>query len=172
MTNLTPSRAFGIAAFRVVVGLVFIYAGLEKLLGAEPFTAFGFLSFGTAGTAAGAAEGAIVNPTHQFWLALSTNGGLLGVVNWLVPLGQVAIGAALILGLATRFAALMGVLMMVLFSIAAWDFVHGPFNQTVLIAIATLFLAVVRAGEVYGVDAIVDKSRIVNRTPLRRYVFG
>jgi thiosulfate dehydrogenase (quinone) large subunit len=172
MTSLTRSRAFGIFALRIVIGLVFLYAGLEKLLGAEPFSAFGFLTFATAGTAAGAAPDAIVNPTHAFWVDLAANGSLLGIVNWLVPLGQVAIGLALIAGLATRFAGVMAALMMTLLSVAAWDFAHGPLNHTVVVGVAALVLGIIRAGEIYGVDAIVDTQPIVKRTPLLRYVLG
>lgn len=172
MTGLTRSRAFGILALRVVIGLVFLYAGLEKLLGAEPFSAFGFLTFATAGTAAGAAPDAIVNPTHAFWVDLAANGSLLGIVNWLVPLGQVSIGIALVAGFATRFAGVMGGLMMMLLSVAAWDFAFGPMNYTVVVGIAALVLGVIRAGEIYGVDAIVDKTPVVQHTPVLRYVLG
>ncbi|MDQ2935326.1 MAG: DoxX family membrane protein [Chloroflexota bacterium] len=172
MTGLTRSRAFGILVLRIVIGLVFLYAGFEKLLGAEPFSAFGFLTFATAGTAAGAAPDAIVNPTHQFWVDLAGNGSLLGIVNWLVPFGQVAIGVALIAGFATRFAGVMGALMMTLLSVAAWDFAFGPLNHTVVVGIAALVLGIIGAGEIYGVDAVVDTQPIVKRAPLLRYVLG
>ena len=52
MTGLTASRAYGILALRVVTGFYFLWAGLDKLFtwigGAEPFSAAGFLAFGTA----------------------------------------------------------------------------------------------------------------------------
>ena len=78
MTGLTPSRAYGILALRVVTGFYFLWAGLDKLFtwvgGAEPFSAAGFLAFGTAGTTSAAvAEGTIVNPTAQFWADLASN---------------------------------------------------------------------------------------------------
>lgn len=172
MTALTGSRAFGILALRLVTGWAFLFAGIQKVFAAEPFSAHGFLTFGTAGTAEGAAEGAIVNPTNAFWVDLATNPQLMEIVNFIVPFGQIAIGAALILGLATRFAAVMGFLMMAGFTIAAWDFAHGVVNQTVLLGTAALVLGVIRAGEVYGVDAIVDEQPIVKRTPVLRYVLG
>src|SRR5680860_667943 len=78
MTALTGSRAFGILALRLVTGSYFLYAGLDKVFsfvgGSEPFSAAGFLSFGTAGTtSAVVAEGTIVNPTAPFWADLATN---------------------------------------------------------------------------------------------------
>lgn len=172
MTANTGTKGIAILALRLVAGWAFLFAGLQKLLGAEPFSAFGFLSFGTAGTAEGAVEGAIVNPTNAFWVALANNGPLLDVINFIVPFGQVAIGVALILGLATRFAAVMGFLMMAGFSIAAWDFAHGIVNHTVLLGVVALFLGVIRAGEAYGIDAIVDEQPIVKKTPALRYVLG
>ena len=172
MTALTGSRAFGILALRLITGWVFLFAGLQKVFAAEPFSAAGFLSFGTAGTAEGAAEGAIVNPTNAFWVSLANNGPVLDVINFIVPLGQIAIGVALILGLATRFAAVMGFLMMAGFSIAAWDFAHGVVNHTVLLGTVALFLGVIRAGEAYGIDAVVDEQPIVKRTAVLRYVLG
>jgi hypothetical protein len=66
----------------------------------------------------------------------------------------------------------MGFLMMAGFSIAAWDFAHGIVNHTVLLGVVALFLGVIRAGEAYGIDAIVDEQPIVKKTPALRYVLG
>ena len=135
--------------------------------------ALGFLKFGTAGTWPGAAEDAIVNPTHQVWIDLTANAAAMQVINVIVPVGQVLIGAALILGLATRFAGVMGALMMGLFFVAAWDFGHGVINQHFVYATLALFLAYVRAGEVYGLDGYIERATgILNRAPVLRYVMG
>ena len=172
MSELTRSRAFGLVALRVVAGWAFLFAGLQKVFAVEPFSAYGFLAFGTAGTAEGAAEGAIINPTNAFWVGLANNAQMLDVINFVVPLGQLLIGVALLLGLATRFASLMGFLMMAGFTVAAWDFAHGVVNLTALLGLVTLMLGVMRAGDVFGLDAIVDEQPIVKRTPVLRYVFG
>jgi thiosulfate dehydrogenase (quinone) large subunit len=176
MTALTGSRAYGILALRLITGWYFLYAGLDKMFssigGSEPFSAGGFLQFATAGTtSATVAEGTIVNPTAPFWAEMASNTALLSVVDFIVPFGQVAIGAALILGLATRFAGAMGFLMMAFITIATWDFAHGVINATSFLALAALLLGVIRAGEVYGLDAIVDEP-IVKRAPVLRYVLG
>ena len=39
MTALTKSRQISIAALRLLVGWIFLYAGFEKIFGAEPFSA-------------------------------------------------------------------------------------------------------------------------------------
>jgi thiosulfate dehydrogenase [quinone] large subunit len=173
MTGLSIPRKVAIALTRVTVGWVFLYAGLEKLFGAEPFSAVGFLKFGTIGTtSAQVAEGTVVNPTHDFWVALAGNGTLLPLVNFLVVFGEVAIGAALILGIATRFASIMGALMMTLFWVAAWDFAFGVIEYHSLLAIVTLALGIMGAGEFYGFAAIVDRSPVVQRLPQLRYVLA
>jgi thiosulfate dehydrogenase (quinone) large subunit len=173
MTGLSKYRASGILIARVTVGWVFIYAGIEKVLGAEPFTAAGFLKFGTVGTTAETvAEGTIVNPTHAFWVDLAGNATLLPIINFLVVFGEVAIGAALIVGLATRFASVAGFLMMGLFWIAAWDFSHGVVEYHSVLAIVTLVLGIIGAGEVFGLDAIVARIPVVKRAPALRYVLG
>jgi thiosulfate dehydrogenase [quinone] large subunit len=173
MTGLSIYRKFGIALARVTVGWVFLYAGLEKVLGAEPFSAVGFLKFGTVGTTVEkVADGTIINPTHDFWVALAGNGTLLPIVNTLVVFGEVAIGVALILGLATRFASVMGALMMGLFWIAAWDFAFGVVEYHAVLAIVTLGLGLVGAGEAFGLDGFVDQTPIVKKAPVLRYVLG
>ena len=173
MTEMKTSRALGILAFRLTIGWVFLFAGIEKLfLAGKAFDASRFLQFGTLGKETGAAAGAVINPTHAFWVDLASNPTAMTIVNFLVPFGQVAIGAALILGLATRFAGLMGALMMAFIGIASWDFANGLVNYHAVLLLSSLILAVIAAGEVYGLDAIVDESPVVKRTPMLRYVLG
>jgi thiosulfate dehydrogenase [quinone] large subunit len=173
----TRTRDRGIAILRMLMGWVFFYAGVEKLLGVgldagKTWSAGGFLKFATVGSWPGAADGAIINPTHDFWVSLAGNAQLLGIINILVPVGEVAIGAALILGLATRFASLSGVIMLGLFYVASWDFALGVINTDVVYMVLTGFLGVVAAGEVYGLDRYVERLRFVQRAPALRYVLG
>ena len=175
METITKARERGILVLRLLVGWVFLFAGAEKLMQLEghgPFSAGGFLKFATAGTWPGAAEDAIVNPTQALWVSLAANPTALTVIDFVVPVGQVLIGAALILGLATRFAGLMGALMMGFFFVAAWDFGHGIVNQHFVYATLALFLAYARAGEIYGLDAYIERLPMVQRAPALRYVLG
>jgi thiosulfate dehydrogenase (quinone) large subunit len=148
----------GVALLRIAVGIIFLWAGLEKLLAPQPFDASGFLKFATAGTlgwpfvTGEVAEGTIFNPTHGFWVALAGNQGAMSVINVLVPLGQIGIGISLILGLLTRFGATMGALMMTFFFFAAWDFAYGIVNQHLAYALICLTLAGIGAGRYYGLD--------------------
>ena len=167
----------GVALLRVVDGTIFLWAGLEKLLNGGPtgWTAAGFLKFGTAGTlswpfvSGEPAKDAVFNPTHDFWVGLAGNTGLMSAINFLVMFGELAIGVALILGLATRFASLMGTLMMLLFFVAAWDFAFGIVNQHLTYAVVTGFLGYIGAGNYYGLDAIVADRVSPN---LKKWIFS
>jgi thiosulfate dehydrogenase [quinone] large subunit len=75
------------------------------------------------------------------------------VIDYLVPLGMLGIGISLIFGVATRFGAAMGTLMMLIFFVAAWDFQYGIVNQHLTYGVVTFGLAVLGAGNYYGVDA-------------------
>jgi thiosulfate dehydrogenase [quinone] large subunit len=157
------SHQIGVAILRVVVGIIFLWAGTEKLLGAEPFDASGFLQFATGGTLAWPfvttpVEGAIYNPTHDFWVGLAGNEGTMSIVNILVPWGQVAIGIGLMLGLLTRFSAAMGTLMMLFFFLAAWEFEHGIVNQHLTYAVVTFFIGYIGAGNYFGLDRSLGES--------------
>lgn len=150
----------GVALLRIAVGIIFLWAGLEKLLAPQPFDASGFLKFATAGTlgwpfvSGEVAEGTVFNPTQGLWLALADNQGAMSIVNVLVPLGQIGIGISLILGLLTRFGATMGALMMAFFFIAAWDFQYGIVNQHLAYALICLTIAGIGAGRYYGLDGV------------------
>jgi thiosulfate dehydrogenase [quinone] large subunit len=165
----------GAALLRIVMGAGFLYAGLAKLLqigGAKPFTAAGYLQFGTAGTWPGAAEGAVVNPTQPFWVALGQNPGVVDIVNFLVVFGEIAIGTCLILGLVARFAGMMGAIMVSLFYVSSWDFGHGLVNQQLLYVAICGFVAYVGAGRYFGLDATIEKSGALQRSSALRQLAG
>lgn len=171
---LTGGQRAMAAVLRIAVGIIFLTAGLQKALGEAAFDAAGFLKFGTTGTPwlGAPAEGVVYNPTHDLWVSLAGNAALMPVINWLVVFGQIAIGLALILGLFTRFAALMGTIMMLFFFVAAWEFEHGIVNQHLTYALVTGFVGYIGAGRFYGLDALLEKAEWVRQTPQLRYVLG
>jgi thiosulfate dehydrogenase [quinone] large subunit len=151
------SHQIGVAILRVVVGVIFLWAGLAKILGPDPFDASGFLQFATGGTlgwpfVAAPVEGEIYNPTNGLWTGLGQNSGAMGIITILVPWGQIGIGIGLILGLLTRFSAAMGTLMMLFFFLAAWEFEHGIVNQHLTYAVVTFFIGLIGAGNYFGFD--------------------
>ena len=164
MRIVERSHQIGIALLRIAVGVIFLWAGLEKVFAPEPWSAAGFLEFGTGGSlgwpfvTGEVAEGTIFNPTQDFWAGLATNEAAMSVINVLVPFGQIGIGVGLILGLLTRFSAAMGTLMMLFFFLAAWDFEFGIVNQHLTYALVTAFLGLVGAGNYLGLDRSVGES--------------
>jgi thiosulfate dehydrogenase [quinone] large subunit len=166
----------GVAVLRVGVGIIFLWAGLEKVIGAGgEWSAAGFLGFGTGGSlgwpfvTGEIAEGTIFNPTQSFWAGMADNDTAMTVINLLVPWGQVGIGVSLILGLLTRFGAVMGTLMMLFFFVAAWDFEFGIVNQHLTYALVTFFLGYIGSGNFYGLDRSVGQ---MVGPGLRRWFFS
>lgn len=179
MDAITKARERGLAILRIVLGFGFLYAGLEKWLGFagedKPWSALGFLKFATAGTVPdmiGHADSMSHNPTQGFWVGLAGDPTVLGIVNFLVVFGEIAIGAALLLGFATRLAGALGALMMFLFWVATWDFQYGIVNQQFVYLIGAAILAYASAGKVFGLDALLEKTEFVRRTPAARVVLG
>ncbi len=164
MRIVERSHQTAIAVLRIGVGIIFLWAGLEKVFAPEPWSAAGFLQFATGGSlgwpfvSGEIAEGTIFNPTHGIWTGLATNEGAMSIINFLVPYGQVAIGVGLILGVLTRFSAAMGTLMMLFFFLAAWDFEFGIVNQHLTYALVTAFLGFIGAGNYLGLDRSLGES--------------
>ena len=102
------SYKIGIAVLRIGVGIIFLWAGLEKLMAPEPWSAAGFLDSGLLGPSAGPACPARrhrdgLQPDRGALASLAANDTSMTVINFLVPYGQLGIGIGLILGLLTRF---------------------------------------------------------------------
>jgi thiosulfate dehydrogenase [quinone] large subunit len=158
----TISR-YGVALLRVVVGVIFIWAGLDKVTnGGAPgqWTAASFLKYATNGTlgwpfVTGTPDPkAVYNPTHDFWVSLAGNTTAMTVVNNLVVAGECLIGVALIVGIATRFASYMGALMMAFFFLAGWSFSNGIVEEHATYAVVLLALAGMGAGNYFGLDRV------------------
>ena len=166
MQITAPIHRLGVAVLRVVVGIIFLWAGLEKAIGAGlgTWSAGGFLQFATSGSlgwpfvTGEVAEGTVFNPTHDFWVALAENETALTLIDYLVPLGQIGIGASLILGMFTRFGAAMGALMMLFFFVAAWQFEFGIVNQHLTYALVCAAIAGLGAGKYWGLDGVLADS--------------
>jgi hypothetical protein len=63
----------------------------------------------------------------------------------------------------------MGTLMMLLFFVAAWDWAFGIVNQHLTYAVVTFGLAIIGAGNYYGLDAVVGP---MVSPSLRRWFFS
>lgn len=147
-----------LAGLRITTGFVFLWAFLDKLFG---------LGYSTPGERAWLNGG---SPTKGFLGSLdagplaSTFRSIAGDawVDWLFMLGLLALGVALVLGIATRLAAVGGVLLMALMWLAEWHPARftsagtatGSSNPLVdyhvIYAVVFVVLAVTAAGDRWG----------------------
>jgi thiosulfate dehydrogenase [quinone] large subunit len=143
------ARAFRyvVAAIRLSLGWVFLWAFLDKVFGLGHGTAskdawingghptLGFLKFGTKG------------PLADFYQSLAG----AGWADWLFMLGLAGIGIALVAGVAMRLAAAAGVVLLVLM----WSAVLPPENNVfmddhIIYALTLVAITLVGAGHTLG----------------------
>jgi len=164
------ARAYTFASLRLLTGFVFLWAFLDKTFGlgyATP-SGKGWADGGspTKGFLSGVAAGPMESTFHSWagdpW------------VNWLFMLGLLGVGVALVAGVALRFAAVAGTLMMAFMWLAEWppaqhlsdgspSMSSNPFvDYHLLYAVVLIALAVVSAGDTLGL------GRLWARLPLIR----
>jgi thiosulfate dehydrogenase [quinone] large subunit len=174
----TEPRAAGrfAAVVRITTGLVFAWAFLDKLFG------FGYAT---------PAERAWINggsPTKGF-LGNIDHGplaemfrGMAGAwwADWLFMLGLAGIGLALLLGVGLRIAAGAGTLMMLLMWAAEWPLdrftdtgeptmsTNPVLDYHILYALVMIWLAIVAAGNVWGLGKQWTRLDIVEKNPWLR----
>lgn len=145
------------AGLRIALGLIFLWAFFDKLLG---------LGFSTCRLESGSIDflckSAWVqggSPTYGF-LAFGVKGPLAGIyhalagmawVDWLFMIGLLGIGLALTFGILIHVASLAGSLMLFLMWTAVFPPEHHPFIDDHLVYIGVLLLlALVHAGKKIG----------------------
>jgi thiosulfate dehydrogenase [quinone] large subunit len=126
---------------RVGMGAMFLWAGLDKLLAGD-WTATGYLLNAIYGSFGG------------IWANFANNWMVDGLVLW----GMILIGAALLLGAATRWTALMGTLLMLFFYLTQLPPEHGLFSDRLIYMLALNVLAMARAGTYFGVDGWLERT--------------
>ena len=151
-----------LAAARISIGWVFLWAFLDKTFG---------LGFATA------AEDAWINggsPTTGF-LQFATEGkvfhevfaGLAGpAADWLFMVGLAGIGVALIAGIAMRIAAASGATLLTLMWAAELRLENNPFmDDHIVYALVLVALAIYGAGRTLGLGRVWEQLPIVQRLP-------
>ena len=130
---------------RLLLGWLFFYAGITKILNPE-WTSEGYLM-----------NAKTFGELYQ-WLALPAN---IGWVNFLNEWGLTLIGASLILGLFVRFAAVAGAFLVLLywFPILSFPYAGHGFivNEHIVYASVLLLLKKFNAGAHFGIDALLKK---------------
>lgn len=165
--EVTESRAtsFLVAALRISMGWVFLWAFLDKTFGLGFATAsedawinggsptFGYLNFGTEGKA-----------LHDFFA------GLAGTASdWLFMIGLLAIGAALLLGVGLRIAAVAGSVLLTLMWLASLPLENNPFfDDHLAYALVLILVAVMDGGRTFGLGNWWAEQPLVKRFPALR----
>ena len=125
---------YSFIALRLVLGWVFFYAGITKVLDPE-WSAGGYL------------KGAKVLSSFYGWLA---SPAVLPITNFLNEWGLTLIGTSLILGVGVRYSAVLGALLMLLYYIPQGFPYPNPHSLIVdehIVYIAALLLLASRAPE-------------------------
>ena len=172
-TGSPAARA--LAVLRIAFGLTFLWAFVDKLLALGFSTGYdetGRLDrFGDAAWINGA------SPTEGF-LKFGADGPFQGfynsiagaaLVDWLFMLGLLGIGLALTLGIATRLACAAGALLYLMM----WTVVLPPENNPVLDdhilgAISLVVLALLNAGDTWGLGRRLARTDLVQAHPVLR----
>jgi thiosulfate dehydrogenase (quinone) large subunit len=140
-------------AARLFVGWKFLEAGWDKVTGSEWLSStegiHGFLS-GVGSPEASAGEHASVSHWYA-WLVNNVFLHVQGLLAYLVPLGEVAIGIGLILGIFTLGAAFFGAMLNLLFMLSGS--LSASINP-IMFGLGLLIMFAGSAAYVYGVDAV------------------
>jgi thiosulfate dehydrogenase [quinone] large subunit len=155
-----PWQSYWTALLRVVVGWWFFHAGVTKLLASG-------LNY-TAGPEYLRGMGDTVLGPLALWLAST----IPGVIEVMVPLGETLIGLGLMVGALVRLAAACGAFFMAFFWVGNAGFAHGVVNGDLMGLLLFLTLIALAAGRQYGLDAIIERHRLVENNPRLRYLLG
>ncbi len=142
--SILQKKAFLI--LRILLGWVFLYAGLSKIFTAD-WSAAGFL------------HSAKTFLAFYSWL---TTPGILPIVNFLNEWGLTLLGISLILGIFVRWSSIAGIILMILYYFAVNQFpsVASGFlvDEHVIYAAGLLLTYAWNAGRIWGLDEVMDKK--------------
>ena len=146
---------------RVLLGWMFLYSGITKVLNPE-------------WSAAGYIKGAKTFP--EFYQLLGSS-EMLTMVNFLNEWGQLLLGISLILGIFVRLSSILGVVLMILYYLPILDFPYPNahsflVDEHIIYSSALLILANFRAGRVFGLDNWCLNLPICSKFPRLRNLLG
>ncbi|WUR56417.1 hypothetical protein OG979_02365 [Actinomadura citrea] len=158
----SPAARYMWAAARFALGWVFLWAFLDKTfgLGHETPAAKAWIDGGspTEGFLAHSPAGPFADFYHDIAGA--------GWADWLFMIGLGGIGAALVLGVGMRIAAVAGAALLVMMWSAVLPPENNPFMDDHLVyAILIVGLALVSAGDTLGLGRWWGGTRLVKRLP-------
>lgn len=161
-----PGRRM-LAVLRLATGFIFLWAFLDKTFG---------LGFSTPAERAWVAGGTpsqgfllgdgVVGPLKGFFTAIASPAS-----DVLFQLAMLGIGVAVMLGIGLRVSAAVGALLMVLMYLAEWPFAANAASTNpivdyhIIYALVLIVLALLSAGDTWGLGATWKKLPVVKRLP-------
>lgn len=159
VTHADAALPFLTLAGRLSMGWIFIWSGFDKLI--TDFSAGGFLASVSRG------------PLKDVFVDMGTSQTALDVIDPLVIWGQILIGFSLILGVFMRLGAFFGPVQMVMFYLPQLWPEHNPFlDDHIIYAGILALLGALGAGRILGIDYFLERTEIVRRWPVLKYVLG
>ncbi|MGX9890957.1 hypothetical protein [Streptomyces sp. NPDC002276] len=168
-TTRSATFAMVFAGVRILTGFVFLWAFLDKTFGWGYATGSGKGWIDGGSPTKGFLSGVAAGPLQSTFHGMAGDGW----VNWLFMLGLLAIGVTVMSGVALRFAAVAGTVMMTLMWAAEWppaqhlstgapSMSSNPLvDYHVLYAAILITLAVGHAGRVWGLGRGWERMAIV-----------
>ncbi|QLD85074.1 DoxX family membrane protein [Natronomonas halophila] len=159
--------AWFVVALRLVMGGMILFAGLGKV-SEWPFDASGYLVHGVDAA----------SPVSGLYASMAATPAVMEAVNVIIPMTQLLIGTALIVGAFVRLAALGGAMQMTAFYLGGWagDWL-ALFDSTLVYMVVFLAIGAFAAGRILGVDRYLEQVEVggmplIERFPRLRYVLG
>lgn len=169
----TLSARRWLAATRLAIGFVFLWAFLDKLFGLTYSTGavVDGQQLGTAWVDGGSPTAgylaSVTGPAEGFFDWLDPT-----VADWLFMLALAGIGIAVVAGAGLYVAAGAGTLLMALMWLAEWPPTQGSTNPAidshVIFALVLIVCAVLRAGDTWGIGRWWAQMSAVRRLPVLR----
>jgi thiosulfate dehydrogenase (quinone) large subunit len=136
---------------RFLIGWHLLFEGISKLLNPD-WSSFAFLS-----------ESKWILSGFAHWI--TSNPGVLNVVDFLNTWGLIAIGVALILGIFSRFAAIMGTILLLMYFLNNPPLIGMEYsmpsegsnlivNKTLIEAVSLFVLAIFPAHAIFGLESL------------------
>lgn len=153
-----------LAVLRLATGFIFLWAFLDKTFGLGFSTPVERAWVNGGAPAQGFLNNAVTGPLQPWFQSIASP-----LVDVLFMLGLLAIGAALMLGIGLRVAAVATTAMMLLMYLAEWPFAANAGSTNPLVdyhivyALAAIAIAVLAAGDTWGLGAWWKKLPFVQK---------
>jgi thiosulfate dehydrogenase [quinone] large subunit len=161
-TTRRKAVRYTLAALRLSLGWVFLWAFIDKLFGLGMATPEKNAWINGGSPTKGFLGNAVAGPFEGFYHSIAG----AAWADWLFMTGLAAIGTALILGIGMRVAAAAGSLLLVMMWTAVLPPENNPFMDDHLVYAGVLILlALTAAGDTLGLGKLWSRLSIVKRLP-------